>query len=141
MEFSIQWMADQYRKEQRQSQGLKSLADMGNGLGHPFTSRKYHQTPGIYTILNQYDKVIYVGQSKDVYRRMSEHVDNEWHDIWNHGATKVQYMIESDEATRLKHEKFLIALLDPVCNRQKSSNLLTPRPYGLAGIVPGRRFL
>ena len=141
MKFSIQWMADQYRKEQRRSQGLVSLADIVNRLEYPFTSRKYLPTPGVYTILNQHDKVIYVGQSKDVYRRMSEHVGNKWHDIWNHDATRVQYMIGSDEATRLKHEKFLIALLDPVCNRQKPSTLLTPRPYGLAGIVPGRRFL
>ena len=127
MKFSIQWMADRYREGSRRSQGLISLGGIVNRLEYPFTSQKYTPTPGVYTILNQHDKVIYVGQSKDVYRRMSEHVNDERHDIWNHDATRVQYVIESDKATRLKHEKFLITLLEPVCNRQKPSTLLTPR--------------
>ncbi len=139
MEFSIQWMADEYNKQQRRSQGLMSLVDVINRPESLFTPRKYLPTPGVYTILDQHGKVIYVGESKDVYRRMSEHVNNKWHDIWKHGATGVQYMIESDKVERLKHERFLISLLDPICNRRKPSTVPAPRPYGLAGIVPGRR--
>ena len=132
MNLSIQWMADEYKRQQRWAQGLRSLTDLSIRPRLLGESREYVPVPGVYAILDLQDKVIYVGQSKDVYERMSQHVDDKRHDMWEHGATQVQYVIENDEAERLKYEKFLISLHDPICNRQKPAPIFNPRPYGLA---------
>lgn len=135
----IQWMSDQYRGSQPKPLGLGAV--MGLPRFGPPRGTRPHPIPAVYLILDKDGTVIYVGKTKDVYRRMDEHVRNRCHLMWSHGAVKVRYGFVYDEEERNLIEKFLIDLYSPVCNQQGRagwtvSDLIAGRGPSLERVTP-----
>ena len=125
MKESVKQLADSYRDRELRSTVIGSLL-----CGSPHAKPRL-PIPAVYTIRDQDDKVIYVGRTNDIERRMYEHVNDEWHSIWRHGATHVRYAMVFDKEERKKVEKTLIEWYDPVCNRR-------PKGHTLSSLVPGK---
>ena len=74
--------------------------------------------PVAYLIGNAENRVIYVGESNDVKRRMEEHRANLSHAMHQYGPTYVWVeVITTGETARRARERALIAEYDPPANR------------------------
>ena len=77
-------------------------------------------TPGVYLILDRSGTILYIGETKNINRRMNQFVTNYKDRIWTNGAKDVQYeRIESGQERR-DRKNFLIGAHNPKCNTRES---------------------
>lgn len=92
--------------------------------------------PGVYLILDGSGTILYVGEARDVYRRMHQFVSNPQHPVWEHGAKSVQYERIEYAPARRDRKQALIGIHSPKCNSEESVSTRvdgelrsTPGPY------------
>ena len=76
--------------------------------------------PGVYLILDGSGTILYVGEARDVYRRMHQFVSNPQHPVWEHGAKSVQYERIEYAPARRDRKQALIGTHRPKCNTEES---------------------
>jgi predicted GIY-YIG superfamily endonuclease len=62
-------------------------------------------------------QLLYIGQTDNFKRRMSEHRGNLEHDMHRYGPVYVEAEVVRDETTRCMKERALINSHQPPCNR------------------------
>ena len=71
---------------------------------------------GVYVICNQQGQCVYVGQSNDIQRRLSEHLNDTTHTMHAHGGVSFAYDLVDGDLARTLRERTLILTLNPPCN-------------------------
>jgi len=84
---------------------------------YDFWTTNWKEVGGVYGLLDSGGGVIYVGQTNDLKRRMSEHQSDDDHCIHPRGVKSVIVEVIASERERLAREQELIHEYDPPCNQ------------------------
>ena len=95
-------------------------------LSHGLKPKPKTVISGVYHLYDGHHKLIYIGESYDIYKRMDEHQSDWLHQIWDHEATFVSLVVIIDQKQRRANEKFLIKLYQPICNIQHNPQKKIP---------------
>lgn len=89
----------------------------------PFNSELYsfggqwNAVPGVYGITNAQQQMIYIGQTDNLQRRMTEHANDKTHCMHRYGPTYTFAEVIQDPDARSAREAQLIAEYNPPCNQ------------------------
>jgi predicted GIY-YIG superfamily endonuclease len=105
--------------------GAKLANETFTGRKHmPFAGQIYsfnttwNPVPGVYGIMNASYQMIYIGQTDNFQRRMTEHANDREHCMHRHGPTYACAEVIHDQGERDRREAQLIAEYNPPCNQQ-----------------------
>ncbi len=90
-----------------------------NKATYSFKTTSWNKVSAVYGVMNAQRQMIYVGQTDDLQRRMSEHVNDTKHPMHRYAPELV--IVESvgaNETSRITREKQLIAEFNPPANKQ-----------------------
>ena len=86
---------------------------------HNFWTANWNAVPGVYAIMNASRQMIYIGETEDLARRMTEHRRNTQHPIHRYGPALVWAEVtQGAESVRVARQNTLIAEYQPPCNIQ-----------------------
>ena len=94
------------------------IGDMEDFLPHNENDRRsiLDGMRGVYVLRDQDGNAVYVGQSRDIGRRIEDHSSRNWYN--KRTITSAKYIRIENDAIRIKIEAILIHLLCPQINRQ-----------------------
>lgn len=72
---------------------------------------------GVYAICNAQGGYIYFGESNDLQRRLTEHLNDTTHAMHKHGAVSFAFDVVPGELQRVLRQNELILAHNPVCNQ------------------------
>lgn len=87
-----------------------------NSTSYDFVNTRWRPVGAVYGIMNTAGRVIYVGSTGNLRRRMDEHRADTRHAMHKYGPKKVVVEPISEKAKRLSRERRLIADLRPPAN-------------------------
>jgi len=76
----------------------------------------WNEVAGVYMILDAQRRVIYVGETDNLKRRMDEHRTNTNHPMHSYKPTHVMFEAISNEVARKQREQVLIGEFSPLTN-------------------------
>lgn len=76
----------------------------------------WNEVPVVYGILDIFKRVLYIGETNNLKRRMAEHQADAAHLMHRHSPMYVIVEIIYDEKTRCARERQLILEYNPPCN-------------------------
>jgi predicted GIY-YIG superfamily endonuclease len=86
---------------------------------HNFQTTAWNPVPAVYVILDAYRRVIYIGETEDLARRMSEHRSNTWHPMYRYGPSLVYVEVtRGGNDARVLRQNALIREYAPPANVQ-----------------------
>jgi hypothetical protein len=86
---------------------------------YDFWTAKWNAVPAVYGICNDKRQVIYIGETDDLSRRMSEHRSNTWHTMHLYGPALVWAEVTpGGNEVRVARQNVLIQEYQPPCNVQ-----------------------
>ncbi len=84
---------------------------------YDFWTTEWAPVPAVYGIMNNRKQMIYIGETDDLKRRMSEHRLNRTHPMHRYAPVLVwAEVITAGETARRQRERQLIAEYAPPCN-------------------------
>lgn len=88
-----------------------------NNQWYDFTTTNWNEVPAVYGVFDSNMRILYIGQTDNLYRRMNEHRYNREHLMYRYNPTFVLVEIIQEERSRFTRERELINLYDPPCNQ------------------------
>lgn len=73
---------------------------------------------GVYAICDGQGNYLYFGESNDIARRLTEHLNDARHPMHGHGASRFAYELHDNALTRVARQNQLIALYPCPCNQR-----------------------
>jgi len=87
-----------------------SFSALGIALSAPAAS-------GVYALCNPQGGYLYFGESNDIQRRLSEHLNDPYDCPNRNGAASFAYELWTTEELRVARQNLLIAMYPTVCNQ------------------------
>jgi excinuclease UvrABC nuclease subunit len=84
----------------------------------PIHLTTWHAVPAVYGILDSAGRVLYVGSTDNLKRRIAEHLADTRHCMHRHDVTSATAEVIPNVADRLRREAELIREYLPPCNDQ-----------------------
>jgi predicted GIY-YIG superfamily endonuclease len=85
----------------------------------PLRTTQWNAVGAVYGVLDAANRVVYVGQTDDLQRRIEEHLADVRHCMHRSGGISGVADVVSDPTERNRRESYLIREYNPSCNVQQ----------------------